>query len=306
MTNTTIIVDSACSLPASICSKYNISFAPLTFTVNGKKRRDPCNADKNVELFKSAMLSKKNDVETTPPSPDDFEHAIRKKLDAGFDRVIVQTVNRTQGDTYNNANAAVSKISKTLPNKNVTVRVMDSRTVFAGQGLMAVETVRRLRKESSHDEARRKMDILSEKIHTFMIPKDIIIARARASARNENNISWTQAHVASALDIYPVVCNVNDSSHVPKKIRGFKNAAKALFEHACSRIEAGLYSPIVTVNFVGSLDDLKALPGYDQLNTLAASKKVMLIPSVASIAGGVYTGIGSLSLALATDPHEWK
>ncbi len=305
MTKTTIIVDSACSLPASVCTKYNIEFAPLTYTLNGEVHRDPCDANKNVELFESGMLSKKNTIDTTPPSPKDFEDVILKKIEQGFDRVIVQTVNRTQGDTYNNANTAVSKVNKSLPNKDVSVRVMDSRTVFAGQGLMAVETIRRLLKDKSHDEARRKMDLLSEKIHTFIIPNDVVIARARASARNENNIGWMQAQVANALGICPIICNVNDSSHMTKKIRGFSNAAQELFEHAASRIEAGLYSPIITVNYVGSLETLKALPGYAELGALAEAKKAKLMPSVSSIAGGVYTGAGSLSLAMATDTHEW-
>jgi len=305
MIKTTIIVDSACSLPASVCTKYNIEFAPLTYIVNGETYRDPCDAGKNVELFASGILSKKNTVDTTPPSSKDFEEAILKKIEQGFNRVIVQTVNRTQGDTYNNANLAVSTVNKSLPNKDVSVRVMDSRTVFAGQGLMAVETIRRLLKDNSQDEARRKMDLLSEKIHTFIIPRDVVITRARASTRNENNISWMQAQVASALGICPIVCNVNDSSHVAKKIRGFDHAAQELFEHAASRIEAGLYSPITTINYVGSLDELKALPGYAELNRVAEAKKAKLMPSVSSVAAGVYTGVGSLSLAMATDTHEW-
>ncbi|GAB1264370.1 DegV family protein [Aurantivibrio infirmus] len=304
-TKTTIIVDSACSLPSSICNKYNVSFVPLTYTVNGETHRDPCSPKKNVELFQSDTLTSKNDVITTPPSPEDFESVINKKIGEGYNRIIVQTVNRTQGDTYNNANLAVSKISKSLPDKSTTVRVMDSRTVFAGQGLMAIETIRRLLKDKNHDEVRRKMDSLSEKIHTYIIPRDIVVARARAASRNENNISWMQAKVASTLGICPVVCNSNDSSYVPKKIRGFNNAAKELFEHACSRILEGLHSPIITLNYVGSLDDLKALPGYDELSDLAAEKKITLVPSVASIAGGVYSSVGSVSLSLATDPHEW-
>lgn len=304
-TKTTILVDSACSLPAAICKKYNVSFVPLTYTVNGETYRDPCDPRKNVELFQSDTLTSKNDVLTTPPSAADFESAINKKISEGFNRIIVQTVNRTQGDTYNNANLAVSKISKSLPDKSVSVRVMDSRTVFAGQGLMAIETIRRLHKDKNHDEVRRKMDSLSEKIHTFIIPKDIVVARARGSERNENNISWIQAKVASALRICPVICNSNDSSHVPKKIRGFNNAVKELFEHACSRIKAGLHSPIITLNYVGSLEDLKSLDGYSELSDLAAEKKITLVPSVASLAGGIYSSVGSVSISLATDPHEW-
>jgi len=306
MTDTAIIADSACCLPKSLALKYNISFVPVGYKVNGVPHNDPMREDDVVSLFASGVFGKKNDVETVAPSADAFEKAIRKKMSDGYKRVIVQTVNRTQGDTYKNANAAVSNVKRGLTDKSVTVRVMDSRTVFAGQGLMAIETVRRLMKEKSEDIARRKMDVLSEKIHTFIIPKDIVLARARGAKRNEHNISKSKAFLAGALGIHPIICNVNDSSHVPTTIRGFEKTVKALFDHARSRIDAGLYSPIIMVNYAGSLEVLKSMPGYKELDRAAKGKKLMLIPSVASIACGVYASPGSISLALATEPHEWE
>lgn len=305
MTETAIIADSACCLPKAMSEKYNISYVPLGYSVNGVAHTDPMRDDDIVSLFASGTLGKKNDVETTAPRVEQFEQAIRKKIAQGYKRVIVQTVNRTQGETYANANTAVSNVKRNLTEKGVTVRVMDSRTVFAGQGLMAIETVRRLMKEKSEDIARRKMDVLSEKIHTFIVPKDIVLARARGVKRGEHNISKGKAFFANALGIHPLICNMNDSSYVPATIRGFDNAVKALFDHARSRIEAGLYSPIITVNYAGSMEVLKSMPGYSDLERATKAKKLMLMPCVASIACGVYASPGSISLALATEPHEW-
>ncbi|MEX1034160.1 MAG: DegV family protein [Cellvibrionaceae bacterium] len=306
MPETAIIADSACCLPNSVSQKYKISYVPVAYTVNGARHTDPMKDDEVVSLFASGVFGKKNDVETVAPSVESFEKAIRKKMAEGYKQVIVQTVNRTQGETYQNANSAVSNIKRDLQDRSITVRVMDSRTVFAGQGLMAIETVRRLMKETSEDIARRKMDVLSEKIHTFIIPKDIKLARSRGAKRGEHNISKSKAFLASALGIHPLICNMNDSSYVPATVRGFNNAVKALFDHARSRIDAGLYSPIITVNYAGPMDVLKAMPGYADLEQAAKAKKIMLIPSVASIACGVYASPGSISLALATEPHEWS
>lgn len=306
MTDTAIIADSACCLPKALAKKYNISFAPVGYTINGVPHADPMTEDDVVALFASGELGKKNDVETMAPSVEAFEQAIQSKIAEGNKRVIVQTVNRTQGDTYTNANAAVSNVKRDLQDSSVTVRVMDSRTVFAGQGLMAIETVRRLMREKSEDIARRKMDVLSEKIHTFIIPRDIVLARSRGVKRGEHNISKGKAMLAGALGIRPIICNVNDSSHVPATIRGFEKASESLFDHACTRIEAGLYSPIITVNYAGSKEVLQALPGYDRLCDFASAKKIKVVPSVASIACAVYASPGSLSLALATEPHEWS
>lgn len=305
MSETAIIVDSACSLPKAVCDKYNISFAPLAYSVNGKTTVDACSEQNALDLFASSQFERRNKVFTSPPSSRDFERAIIKKLKEGNRQVIVQTVNRTQGDTYMNANAAVAKLKPQLEGKKLSVKVMDSRTVFAGQGLMAIETIRRLLKEKSYEDARRKMDKLSETIHTFIIPRSPLVALERSRERNENNVGWTQALVASTLGIHPIICNANDSSSAVGKVWGFNKAANALFNHACGRIEAGLYSPIITVSYGGPVTELKQLPGFSQLLKVAEAKKVKVIPSVASLAAGIYTSVGSLSLAMATDVHEW-
>lgn len=306
MPETAIIADSACCMPKPMAQKYNISFVPLGYTINGTSYLDPMSDSSVVALFASGSFGKKNNVETTPPKVEDFTKAIHEKIRAGYKRIIVQTVNRARGDTYSNANTAISNIKRELQDKTVIIRVMDSRTVFAGQGLMAIETVRRLMKEKNEDIVRRKMDVLSEKIHTFIIPKDIVLARSRALKRGQENVSKGQAFLAGALGIHPITCNVNDSSHLCTTVRGFDKAVKALFDHARSRIEAGLYSPIITVNYAGSLDTLKSMPGYSDLEKTTKAHKIMLIPSVASIACGVYASPGSISLALATDPHQWN
>jgi len=303
--DTAIIVDSACSLPKTVCDKYNIAFAPLAFNVGGKTTIDQCNDNNALKLFASNQFSRKYKVFTTAPTVKDFERAIAKKLKQGYKQVIVQTVNRTQGDTYVNANAAVARLSEHIAGKGISLKVMDSRTVFAGQGLMAIETIRRLAQESNYDKTRRKMNKLSEKIHTFIIPKSPLIALERSRERNENNVGWGQAMLANTLGIHPIICNANDSSQAVGKVWGFEKAVSILFDHTRSRIDAGLYSPIVTISYAGPLSTLQALPGFTTLHQHAAKKKVRLVCSVASLAAGIYTSVGSLSLAMATDEHQW-
>ncbi len=302
---TSIIVDSACSLPQALREKYNVSFVPITYSVDNESFTDACTEENAVEMFQSGVFKRKHEVHTQPPTPEDFETAIIDKIKQGYDRIIVQTVNRTQGETYNNANAGVARVKKQLDGRDITLRVMDSRTVFAGQGLMAIETIRRLLKNSDEAAVRRTMDKISEKIHTFILPREPLIALERSRQRNENNVGWTQALIANKLGIHPIICNVNDSSHSVSKIWGFKKAAKAIFDHVSERIDAGLLSPIITVNFCGTMEELEALPGYAELTLKAKRAKLMLVPSVASLAGGIYTSVGSLSVAVATEEHEW-
>jgi DegV family protein with EDD domain len=302
---TAIIADSACALPKAMCDKYDISFVPIRYVVDEDTFVDECTEDNALQMFSSGALSRKHEVTTHAPEPEDFEQAIIEKIKEGNERVIVQTLNRTQGETYANANAAVAKVKKQLDGREISVRVMDSRTVFAGQGLMAAETVRRLLKSKNEDQVRREMDTFSPKIHTYILPKEPLVALERSRTRNENSVGWTQAMIANTLGIHPIICNVNDHSEAVAKIWGFKKAAQALFKQASICVEEGLLSPLVTINYAGALSELEQLPGYVELKQLCRKKKIMLVPSVMSVTGGVYSSVGSLSLALASDHEGW-
>ena len=303
-----VIIDSSCSLPTNLIKKYQIKQVPLKVFIDGKELVDPCDAVKTLNLFKSGKLSKKHEVTTAPPSPEDFEAAISESLEAGSKMVVVQTVNRAQGETYNNANVAVSSIRRKLGDKfnEASIRVMDSRTVFAGQGLMVSETIRRILSGQDPSEVRRLMDNLSSNIHTFVLPKEPLLALERAQKRNEKAVGWAQVFIAKALGIHPILCIVNDSSYLAAKAFGFQKSAKQLFNHASNQIKKGLSSPFVVINYGGTMQELKSLPGFSELKQMADNHKVQLVPSVMSLAGGIYTTVGSLSVALACDPHDWE
>ena len=302
-----LITDSTCSLPASLIKKYQIIQTPIEITIDGKTFLDPCNSGQSLKLFSSGGLSKKHEVTTAPPTIDQFEASIDQAVQRGAQVILVQTINRNQGDTYNNANVAVSNYRRKLDkDSKVIIRAMDSRTVTAGQALMAVETLRKIGSGQDSNEVKRYMDNFSSNIHTFALPKEPLLAFERARKRNEKAVGWTQVFVADTLGIHPIMCIVNDSSYLAAKAFGYKKAAKQLFNHIGNRIEKGLLSPYVTINYAGDLNDLELLEGYAQLQFLAESRKVKIIPSVMSIAGGIYTSVGAISIAIATQEHEWE
>jgi DegV family protein with EDD domain len=304
--NIAVIVDSACNLPAQVLEKYRITRIPLYYSVDGNQKVDPCKDELSLKLFKSGDLARKHVVTTNPPTAADFERHIIRKLKEGYKTVLVQTVNRVQGDTYKHANIAASAVQKKLGDRNdIAVRVMDSRTVFSGQGVMVLETVRRMLGGQDGNKVKRSLDRLTENIHSFVIPREPLTALERSQKRNEKAVGWAQTYIADKLNIYPTLCIVNDSSYLASKAMGFKKAASQLFAHAASRIEKGLLCPFVVISYGGPLTELKALPGYDEMVAVAERNNIKIIPTVMSLAGGIYTSVGSISLALATEPHQW-
>src|SRR5690606_30491425 len=182
---------------------------------DGKQLVDPCKDDECLKLFKSGDFSRKHNVVTKPPTSADFERHIIRRLKEGYKTVLVQTVNRMQGDTYKHANMGASAVQKKLGDRpDIVIRVMDSRTVFSGQSVMVLETVRRMLSGQDGSKVKRALDRLSENIHSFVIPKEPLVALERSQKRNEKAVGWGQAFIADILNIHPTLCIVNDSSYL--------------------------------------------------------------------------------------------
>ncbi len=230
-----VITDSSCSLPTSVLRRYHMEQVPLGISIDGGSLTDPCDEGKRLAMFRFDRLSKKHTVVTSPPpSTEMFEDAILRALKVGKKTVVIQTVNHTQGETYNIANVAAANVRRKLGKRqhDITIRVMDSRTVFAGQGLMVAETIRRMLSGQDSSEVRRSMDKLSSSIHTFILPKEPMLALKRARKRNEKAVGWAQVFIANTLGIHPILCIVNGSSYLAAKTFGFEKSAKQLFHHA--------------------------------------------------------------------------
>ena len=98
MSNMAVIVDSTCNLPPSVLQKYKISRVPLSYIVDGHLAADPCDDEAILALFKSGKFNRKFEVTTKPPAPEDFARCIIKRIKEGHNSIVVQTVNRVQGD----------------------------------------------------------------------------------------------------------------------------------------------------------------------------------------------------------------
>ncbi|MCH8551204.1 MAG: DegV family protein [Natronospirillum sp.] len=308
MRKVALVVDSVCALPPQFMRDFHIFRVPIEISIDGHTFNDPCDDQESLRLFRSGDLSRKHEVATEAPSVETFRNTLWDLIDQGYEYIWIQTLNRLQGLTYDNANQAASEVAlqQKAPRK-AYIRVMDSRTVFAGQALLAAETVRRLQTEEDPVRMRRELDYMSSFVHTFVAPREPLVALERSRKRGERAVKWTQALIANTLGIHPILCIVNDHSYQADKIRGFNNAARGVFTHLRTRVETThLLAPIVTVQYSGSLPELRELPGYAELEAACKARQLHLIPTVAGLAGGVYGSVGSLMAAIATEPHEWE
>ena len=135
-----IVTDSSCDLPAAIADEHRITIVPLTIRFGAEElvdRRDLTPAQFWERCAASAVLP-----ETAAPSPGSFEEAFRDAASAGASGgasgIVCVNISSRLSATSQSAQAAAQAVADTVP-----VRVVDSRSVTLGLGMIVLEAARR-------------------------------------------------------------------------------------------------------------------------------------------------------------------
>lgn len=237
-----------------------------------------------------------------------------QKLVIEYDHVFCLTVTRNRSPIYDNATQASFVIlNEYRPIRTAAghqgpfaLRVMDTQSLFAGQGVTAVEAIRMIQAGEGVAKIRARLDNLAINTHAYMVPRDLMYLRSRTRAKGDKSVSLFSATLGSALDIKPVLyCNRGDTRPVAK-IRGWDAAVRRLFTFAVERVRAGLMTKTMCLSYGGDLEEMRLLPGYVSLIDACCDAGVEVFESVMSLTGMVNVGKGSLVIGFASDAHEFK
>ena len=191
MAGVRIVTDSSCDLPADLADVQGITIVPLSIRFGSEElvdRRDLTSAQFWERCAASPVLP-----ETAAPAPGLFAEAYRAALDGGADGVVCINISSKLSATIQSAQAAAND----LPDGSV--RVVDSRSVTMGLGMIVLEAAKAAADGASMD--------------------DVISVANRASGKNrvlgsldtlENlkkggRVGGAQALIGSLLSIKPLI-----------------------------------------------------------------------------------------------------
>ncbi|TNE74284.1 MAG: fatty acid-binding protein DegV, partial [Gammaproteobacteria bacterium] len=184
--------------------------------------------------------------------------------------------------------------------------VIDSKQIFAGQGLLAAHTLNLIKKKLSKNALRHEVETFSDKIYTCVIPRDLHYIRERARRRGDKSISAVVAFLGKALNITPVIFGQGAEGQPAAKTRNFDMAVEKVMNYAAARVEAGLLTPYVSLSCGLTWTEIEDLPGLNNLREACEKNGVELLLSQMGITSSIYIGPGSLCLALAAEPHSFS
>lgn len=309
-----LTVDSACDLPWSFVEENNIFILPISVNINGQLIEDVRDPEQTLNFYRSGLLTRGHDVESIPYSTEQIRALFLDQVVVNYDFAFIQTITKSRSPIYEHSYQAMQRILGEYRQRReaagvsgpFSMRVVDTRTLFSGQGVIAAETMRMIKAEVPRNELRTRVEALTKQTYGYAVVPDVYYVRERARKKGDNSVSFVGALIGRALDIAPILCGHDGDTFPVAKMRGFEPAVQRLFDYAEERITHGLLSPYVCVSYAGAEDDIPHLPGYDRLAKVAREHKVQLLPSMMSTTGGGNMGPGTVSLALISEPHDFE
>jgi len=151
-----VVTDSASDLPQEYATRLDIDVVSLTIRFGDEEFTD--RVDLSPEEFWAKCKASKTLPETAASSPGAFQAAYERAKADGFDGVLVLTLSSLLSATHQSASLAAEAVGDTIE-----VRVIDTRSVSMGQGLIAIDLAETAKSGADLDELERRAGELMKK-----------------------------------------------------------------------------------------------------------------------------------------------
>ncbi len=145
MAGVRIVTDSACDLTHDEATELGIAVVPLTIRFGREEFVDLVTL--SVEDFYRRMADSTDLPETAAPAPGAFEQAFRELASEGATAIVCVNLSGELSATIESARNAARAVEG-----DIEVRVVDSRTLTAGEGTIVLEAARAAQGGASADD----------------------------------------------------------------------------------------------------------------------------------------------------------
>ena len=212
-----ILSDSTCDLPQHLADAYDIGIVPLTIVKNGEAFTD-CVDITPADIF--AHVASGGDLcSTAALSVGDYELQFAKYANE-YHGVLHINISSEFSCSYQNACLAAESFDN--------VRVVDSRNLSTGQGLVVLQAVELAKSCQNIDELKQQLDAFTPKVEASFLLDQLkyMVKGGRCSA--------VVALGANLLNLKPCIEVKNGKMAVVKKYRG--SYAKCLASYVKDRL----------------------------------------------------------------------
>lgn len=203
MPNVKICADSVCDLSEELKQRYDISVVPLYVTKGDETLKDGAEISQK-DVFAHYRTTGKL-CSTSAVNVDDFTQFFTEQLQ-GHDELVIITISSDFSSCYQNACIA----AEDFPN----VRVVDSRNLSTGEGLVAVSAAKLAQQGLSADEIVEKLGGIIPRVDASFFVANV------EYLHKGGRCSTIAALGANLLKLKPCIDVIGGKMKVTKKYRG--------------------------------------------------------------------------------------
>jgi len=219
MANIQVVTDSACDLTPTTAEEQDLRVVPLTIRFGAEEFVD--RDELSVKEFWDRVMTGPDMPETAAPSPGAFQQSFLDAAQAGHDGVLCVTISSGLSATYQAARTAADSVADRVP-----VRVVDTRSVTMGQGLLAMAAAEMARQGRSLDEVADAVTDMSTRTHVYGVVDSLDYLK------RGGRIGGAAHLVGSLLSIKPVIVVREGVVEVESKQRTRSRSLQYLAEKA--------------------------------------------------------------------------
>ena len=221
MAGVRVVTDSSCDLPDDVVAEHGIEVVPLTIRFGDEEFVDRIDLSPGQFWAKSASSPKL--PETAAPAPGAFEEVFRRAAAAGADAVVCVNLSSKLSATSQSAQTAAQAVEGDIP-----VRVVDSKSVTLGLGMIVVAAARLAAGGAGLDEVAAAAEDLADRtrVHGALDTLE--------NLQRGGRIGKAQALLGSILSVKPII-EVRDGAVEPgPKVRTRSKALAYLAERVAA------------------------------------------------------------------------
>ncbi len=300
-----VVADASCDLPPQFYRDNAIGILPVTIRLGDESLIDERDPQATLHFYAEQLADKGLDAETQPLSAEQIRERFIDRIVLDYDYVFCITVTATRSAIFENATKAsfaiLSDYKSTRAAQGVSgpfaLRVVDSKSMFSGTGVLVAEAARLARGRAHPNDIRKRLDELRENICAYMVPGDLYYIRNRGIKKGEKSVGLISYAIGSALDIKPVILCYRGETQPVAKVRSYERAVEQMFEHVARQIEQGIDTRHVCLSYGGDPDQIATLPGYDTLAATAERHGIEILSSIMSATAAVNVGARCVAIA---------
>jgi DegV family protein with EDD domain len=209
-----VVTDSTADLPANVYEENDIKVVPLHVQFGDETYRE--GVDLSSEEFYSKLAFHKVMPRTSQPAPHEFETVYRQLMNESDSIVSIHMSSKLSG-TYQSANIAANAIGCEK------IRVIDSKSVSAGTGLLALEAARLSKLDITLKDLVDKIEATKSRLRLFFTVDtfDYMVKNGR--------IGKATAFLGTLLSIRPIMAIANGEVEPIERVRASRDKALMRF-----------------------------------------------------------------------------